>query len=75
MDRWREDKLVPLFSFIKTSMPGNVPGSLDDATVADLMAHILHENAFPAGDTELTAAMMGSIQLIGPDGDRSRWPT
>lgn len=68
MDRWREDKLDPLFSFIKTSMPGNVPGSLDDATVADLMAYILHENAFPAGEKELTAAMMGTVQLIGPDG-------
>jgi mono/diheme cytochrome c family protein len=68
MDRWREDKLEVLSSFIKTSMPGNVPGSLDDATVADLMAYILHENAFPAGDKELTPALMGTIQLIGPEG-------
>ena len=30
LDRWREDKLEPLFTFIKTSMPGNAPGSLDD---------------------------------------------
>jgi mono/diheme cytochrome c family protein len=68
MDRWREDTLSPLFTFIKTSMPGNVPGSLDEATVADLMAYILHENAFPAGDKDLTPAHMGSVRLVGPDG-------
>ncbi len=68
MDRWREDSLDPLFMFIKTSMPGNTPGSLEDATVADLMAYILHENAFPAGERELTAPLMGRVRLIGPDG-------
>jgi mono/diheme cytochrome c family protein len=30
LDRWREDTLEPLFTFIKTTMPGNAPGSLDD---------------------------------------------
>lgn len=68
MDRWREDTLDPLFTFIKTSMPGNTPGSLDEATVADLMAYILHENAFPAGEKDLTPVLMDSVRLIGPDG-------
>lgn len=68
MDRWREDSLEPLFTFIRTSMPGNTPGSLDEATVADLMAYILHENAFPTGGQELTAARMSQVRLIGPDG-------
>ena len=30
LDRWREDTLEPLFTFIKTRMPGNLPGSLDE---------------------------------------------
>ena len=36
LDRWREDKLEPLFTFIKTTMPGNTPGSLDERVYADI---------------------------------------
>src|SRR4029450_13711127 len=34
LDRWREDKLESLFTFIKTTMPGNAPGSLDERAYA-----------------------------------------
>src|SRR5215510_14719434 len=30
LDRWREDKIEPLFTFVRTTMPGNAPGSLDE---------------------------------------------
>src|SRR5262245_48489949 len=38
LDRWREDTLQPLFTFIKTTMPGNNPGSLDERVYADIIA-------------------------------------
>ena len=70
LDRWREDKLEPLFTFIKTTMPGNAPGSLDDRAYADIIAFVLEANGFPAGTRELSPEMVGTIQLVGPDGPR-----
>jgi mono/diheme cytochrome c family protein len=70
LDRWREDTLEPLFTFIKTTMPGNAPGSLDDRAYADIIAFLLETHGLPAGNRELSAGMVGSIQLVGPDGPR-----
>jgi mono/diheme cytochrome c family protein len=70
LDRWREDKLDPLFTFIKTTMPGNAPGSLDDRAYVDIIAFILEANGLPPGNKELTREMVGSVQLVGPDGPR-----
>jgi mono/diheme cytochrome c family protein len=70
LDRWREDSLAPLFTFIKTTMPGNAPGSLDDRDAADVMAFMLEANELPPGTRELTADAVAGIQLVGPQGPR-----
>jgi mono/diheme cytochrome c family protein len=70
LDRWREDKLEPLFTFIKTTMPGNTPGSLDDPTYADIIAFMLEAQSLPAGTRELTPDMVGGIQLVGSEGPK-----
>jgi mono/diheme cytochrome c family protein len=70
LDRWREDKLESLFTFIKTTMPGNAPGSLDDRAYADVIAFLLEANGLPAGTREMRPDMVGSIQLVGADGPR-----
>jgi S-disulfanyl-L-cysteine oxidoreductase SoxD len=70
LDRWREDTLEPLFTFVKTRMPGQKPGSLDDRAYADILAFVLEENGFPAGTRELTPDAVGAIQLVGVDGPR-----
>jgi len=70
LDRWREDTLEPLFMFIRTRMPGNLPGGLDERVYADIMAHILQANGLPAGMAELRPETVGSIQLVGADGPR-----
>jgi mono/diheme cytochrome c family protein len=70
LDRWREDSLASLFTFIKTTMPGNTPGSLDDRAYADVIAFLLEANGLPAGTGELRPEMVGSIQLVGPEGPR-----
>jgi mono/diheme cytochrome c family protein len=70
LDRWREDTLEPLFTFIKTTMPGNNPGSLDERAYADVVAYILEANGLPAGKMELSPDMAGSIQLVGAEGPR-----
>jgi mono/diheme cytochrome c family protein len=68
LDRWREDTLEPLFTFMKTRMPGNRPGSLDERAYLDVLAYVLQVHGLPAGERELSAEMVGSIQLVGPDG-------
>jgi mono/diheme cytochrome c family protein len=70
LDRWREDTLEPLFGFVRTTMPGNAPGSLDDAVYADIIAFLLEASDLPAGQSELKPDMVGRIQLVGPDGPR-----
>jgi hypothetical protein len=60
LDRWREDTLEPLFTFIKTTMPGNTPGGLDDAVYADILAYLLEANGLPAGQRELSPEMVGA---------------
>jgi S-disulfanyl-L-cysteine oxidoreductase SoxD len=68
VDRWREDTLDGLFEFIKTRMPQTAPGSLPEAAYLDIVAHLLHENDYPAGDRELTPDLLGRTLLVGPDG-------
>jgi glucose dehydrogenase/mono/diheme cytochrome c family protein len=45
-----------LYSRIITTMPPSNPGSLSEAQVLDLVAHILKRNGFPASNTPLTQA-------------------
>ena len=68
LDRWREDTLDGLFEFIKTEMPQSTPGSLSDAAYLDIVAHLLHENDFPAGPFELTMGLVNSTLVVGPNG-------
>jgi cytochrome c5 len=70
LDRWREDTLEPLFTFIRTTMPGNNPGSLDERAYTDVVAFMLEANGLPAGNRELSPGVVGSIQLVGAEGPR-----
>jgi S-disulfanyl-L-cysteine oxidoreductase SoxD len=70
LDRWREDSLASLFTFVKTRMPGQNPGSLDDRAYADVLAFVLEANGLPAGPRELTPDAVGGIQLVGVDGPK-----
>ena len=70
VDRWREDKLDVLFTFMRTNMPGNQPGRLSENTYVDVLAFLLQGNGFPAGSKELTADAIASIQLVGKDGPK-----
>jgi hypothetical protein len=68
VDRWRGDTLNVLFTQIKTNMPGNRPGGLDERTYIDVLAFLLSANGLPAGSKELTAEVIRSVQLVGKDG-------
>jgi len=68
MDNWREDRVEPLFTYIRTRMPQRAAGSLSEQTYLDILAYILSTNMLPAGSNELTADALGNIQLVGTDG-------
>ena len=45
-------------------MPRGAAASLGDAVYLDIVAHVLRENGFPAGDGELTAEALSGLQVI-----------
>ncbi len=63
--RWK-GPISKVFFKIGNSMPQEAPATLEPASVADLLAHILKENDVPAGTVELRADEMLDGILISP---------
>jgi hypothetical protein len=68
MNRWREDKLASLYSFISKNMPVGNPGVASPSEYIDIVAWILSINEIPAGSKELTPSEAANIQVIGKNG-------
>lgn len=56
--------LKVLYTKIATTMPRLAPGSLGDSVYLDILAHILRENGFPAGQAELTAESVSGVRVL-----------
>ena len=56
--------LKTLYTKIATTMPRGAAASLGDAVYLDIVAHLLRENGFPAGESELTAEVLSGLQVI-----------
>ena len=56
--------LKTFYTKIATTMPRGAAASLGDAVYLDIVAHILRENGFPAGDDELSAEALSTLQVI-----------
>lgn len=52
-DHWGAGSAAALFTYVKTLMPPDNPGGLNDTTYADIVAFILQRNGYKAGDAEL----------------------
>ena len=52
---WNDQPLSDLFERIRTTMPGDGPGTLKPAEVADVLAFMLKKGNHPAGTTDLPA--------------------
>jgi mono/diheme cytochrome c family protein len=70
IDRWREDKLEGLFTFMKTQMPQDGPGKLSGGEYLDILAYLLQVNMIPPGAVELNAGTLASTLLVGKDGPK-----
>jgi mono/diheme cytochrome c family protein len=70
IDRWREDTLDFLFTNMRTRMPRDSAGSLNDGTYLDVLAYILQKNRYPAGSKELDTDAVRTTLLVGKDGPK-----
>ena len=51
--KWSTSSVRDLYDRLRTTMPQNAPGSLNNPSYADLTAYLLRSNNFPAGTAEL----------------------
>jgi mono/diheme cytochrome c family protein len=72
---WTDFQETPvdyLLRQISTNMPfsedGSLAGSLPAAGYADIVAHVLKTNGFPAGQQELTRESVAGVQIVRKDG-------
>ncbi len=57
LQNWTGQTVADVFIKIQATMPATRPGSLDPGEIAELLAYILRQNKFPAGQTALPQAM------------------
>lgn len=50
---WDGLTIRDLFSRLRTTMPADKPGSLDEKVTIDIVAYLLETNSFPGGEKEL----------------------
>lgn len=56
LSNWNGTTVGDLFDRVRISMPPSNPGAVSAQTKADIIAHVLKANKFPAGATELTGS-------------------
>jgi mono/diheme cytochrome c family protein len=69
---WQDTTVDRLLNHVSLNMPhsedGSLKGTLGARVYADIVAHILNANQFPAGSTELTEASAAGVRIIRKDG-------
>ena len=69
---WGEQTVGDLVAYVSKNMPfsedGSLAGTLSEGTYADIVAHILVANGFPAGAQELTLGSGAGVAIIRKDG-------
>ena len=64
MSKWSGQTVDDLRDIVTTQMPLTSPGRLKPAEVLSVLAYILQQNKYPAGDTALTAAKTKSVKIV-----------
>lgn len=68
---WSQQTVGDLLAYVSRNMPrsedGTLAGTLSAGTYAEIVAHILQANGFPAGKGELTAASAAGVLIAKKD--------
>jgi mono/diheme cytochrome c family protein len=62
--KWTGQTADDVHYVVSTQMPQTAPGSLKPDEALALVAYILQQNKYPAGDAPLTAAKLTSIKIV-----------
>jgi hypothetical protein len=65
---WGDDTLGSLLGLMRSRMPLDSPGSLDQDVYLSILAFILQSNEFPSGPSALTADTVAGIRVAAKDG-------
>jgi cytochrome c553 len=69
---WGDRTVADLLAYVSKNMPssvdGTLAGTLPSSTYADVVAHMLRTNGFPAGMQELTANSGTGVRIVNKDG-------
>lgn len=76
MRRWFEDNLNAIFTKVRTTMPGDAPGSLTDPVYLQVITYLLQASGFPPGDSELVSSpeVLAKIQIVDKGGPGGQVP-
>ena len=63
---WEQQTLRGLFSRLRTTMPADNPGTLEEEETVDLIAFLLSKNSYPPGNQELRPDrhLLESIDIV-----------
>lgn len=56
-------EIADIYGFVSLQMPAGAPGSLSASAYAAIMAFILQENGYPAGNVALSAASAKKLKI------------
>ncbi len=70
IERWREDDLEALFSYMSDRMPADEAGSLPSEEYLQLLSFLLRANSYASGTQPLTVDALPGILLVGADGPK-----
>ena len=73
MERWREDRLLSLYDYLRRGMPPrNEPGAqvtpLPQSEALDIIAHMMQVNGFPPGTDDLRTSDLPRVRIEARDG-------
>jgi mono/diheme cytochrome c family protein len=73
LNKWSDQSLYRLWEYMSSRMPYGAPGTLEPDQYLGMLAWILRQNGYPAGDTPLPSDNMngiyyaiGQIQMVKP---------
>ena len=67
-EKWENQSVGDMFDFIFNSMPDGDPGSLTKEEYASIVAYLLKQSGYPAGEAELPidTAVLSKMKIVPP---------